>query len=227
MRRAFTLRALIWVIVIVVISAVIYLTSTTSGRASIEAVYSGDSFIAVDNASKGPMYNLTYGEITEEGIRSIIGYLKETRAPISTFIDLGCGNGRSLVYAIKSGFSKAKGAEIVDERYQFAIRAMAKLPEYRSAIEILHADFFHLPREFFPPNSTIFVSNLLFPLETSERLLQFLSDNTTGDVTLVVSKLPANLHKYRLDKSIDVPMSWQKASTCYVLKKSGRVNTGP
>lgn len=125
MRRAFTLRALIWVIVIVVISAVIYLTSTTSGRASIEAVYSGDSFIAVDNASKGPMYNLTYGEITEEGIRSIMGYLKETRAPISTFIDLGCGNGRSLVYAIKSGFSKAKGAEIVDER-------SAQWPNYRS-----------------------------------------------------------------------------------------------
>ena len=219
MRRVFTLRILIWVIAILVLSAVIYLTSTTSDRASVEAVYSADSFIAVDNDSKGPMYNLTYGEITEEGIRSIIGYLKENHLPISTFIDLGCGNGRSLVYAIKNGFSKAKGAEIVEERYQFAIRAMAKLPEYQHAIEILHDDFFNLTREFFPHKSTIFVSNLLFPLDTNERLFQLLSDNTTGDVTLVASKLPSNLHNFRLDKSIDVPMSWQKASTCYVLKK--------
>ena len=209
------------VLLLVLVSFYVIIRTSTVANSinSIDAVYAGDSFITVDNASKGAMYNLTYGEITEEGIKNIVGYLKANQAPMSTYIDLGSGNGRSLLYARKNGFRKSKGVEIVEERHMYALDAIDKLPEYKDDIELLHADIFHLLPSFFPTESTVFVSNLLFPPETNQNLFQFLSDNTPDDVTLIVAKVPANLHKYHIETTINVPMSWAHASPCYVLGK--------
>jgi SAM-dependent methyltransferase len=209
---------LVAVLVLVLVSIHVIVLASTDAH-SIDAVYAGDSFITVDNESKGPMYNLTYGEITEEGIKNIVGYLKANKVPTSTYIDLGSGNGRSLAYATKNGFSKAKGVEIVEERHKYALNAIDQLPEYKDDIELLHADLFNLSPTFFPPESTVFVSNLLFPPETNQNLFHFLSDNTPNDVTLIVSTIPTNLYKYKIEATIDMPMSWAHASTCYVLRK--------
>jgi SAM-dependent methyltransferase len=218
MKHCFILTVLVAVLVLVLVSIHVIVLASTDAH-SIDAVYAGDSFITVDNESKGPMYNLTYGEITEEGIKNIVGYLKANKVPTSTYIDLGSGNGRSLAYATKNGFSKAKGVEIVEERHKYALNAIDQLPEYKDDIELLHADLFNLSPTFFPPESTVFVSNLLFPPETNQNLFHFLSDNTPNDVTLIVSTIPTNLYKYKIEATIDMPMSWAHASTCYVLRK--------
>ena len=132
---------------------------------------------------------------------------------------MGSGNGRSLAYAIKNGFNKAKGVEIVEERHKYAIRAMDKLPEYKDSIKLVQDDIFNLKPSFFPNKTTIFVSNLLFPPETNQKLFQYLSDNTPDDITLMVSKIPKDLHKFTLNKTISIPMSWDKESNCYILRK--------
>jgi len=186
---------------------------------TIEDIYLSDSFITVNNMDKGTEYNLTYGEITEDGIKNIIDYMKNNNIPISTYIDLGSGNGRSLAYAIKNGFSKAKGVEIVEERHNYAVNAINKLPKYKDSIELIQSDMFNLQPSFFPKKTTIFISNLLFPPETNQKLFQFLSDNTHDDITLIVSKIPKKLYKFKINKSINIPMSWEKESTCYVLTK--------
>jgi len=206
-------------IIILIIIAIYLLSSKNEPTPSIEEVYLGDSFISVNNMGKGKEYNLTYGEITEEGIKNIINYLKTNNIPVSTYIDLGSGNGRSLAYAIKNGFSKAKGVEIVEERHKYAVNAINKLPQYKDKIELIESDIFKLQPSFFPKKTTIFVSNLLFPQETTQKLFQYLSDNTPDDITLIVSKIPKELYKFKLEKSIDIPMSWEKDSKCYVLRK--------
>lgn len=210
-------------IIILILSIIFYLCFEKKQEGpSIEDVYLGDSFISVDNIGKGKEYNLTYGEITEDGIKNIINFLKENNIPVSTYIDLGSGNGRSLAYAIKNGFSKAKGVEIVEERHNYAVNAIAKLPQYNDKIELVQSDIFILQPSFFPKKTTIFVSNLLFPPETNQKLFQFLSANTQDDITLIVSKIPTDLYKFKNTGTIDVPMSWEKKSTCYVLRKQNR-----
>jgi SAM-dependent methyltransferase len=210
---------IIILILTIVIISIYLLTRNKDDNPTIEEVYLGSSFITVDNTSKGKEYNLTYGEITEPGIKNIIAHLKKNNIPISTYIDLGSGNGRSLAYAIKNGFTNAKGVEIVEERHNYAVKAIAKLPQYKDKIELVQSDIFKLQPNFFPNKTTIFVSNLLFPLDTNQKLLQFLSDNTPNDITLIVSKLPKELYKFKNTETIDVPMSWEKESKCYVLKK--------
>ena len=207
-------------IIIIILSILFYLCFKKKiNRTKIDDVYLGDSFITVNNMSKGKEYNLTYGEITETGIINIINYMKDNNIPVSIYIDLGSGNGRSLAYAIKNGFNKAKGVEIVEERHKYAISAINKLPEYKDNIELVQDNIFNLQPSFFPKKTTIFVSNLLFPPETTQKLLQYLSDNTQDDITLVVSKIPPNLYKFKNIANISVPMSWDKESTCYILRK--------
>ena len=44
--------------------------------------------------------------------------------------------------------------------------------------------------------------------------------NTILDnIILVVSKIPPNLYKFKNIANISVPMSWEKESTCYILRK--------
>ena len=169
---------------------------------------------------KGDQYNLTYGELTSKGMEQIVNYLetKNIQPSQSTFIDLGCGNGKTLAYATVYGFKQARGAEIVEARYAYAERKRAQLEKrMRERIQITRADIFDLPANYFPPKSVVFVSNLLFPDETNQKLIQFLGSNTSADTIIIVSKVPSNLYKLKLIEKIHVPMSWAANSECYVL----------
>lgn len=186
----------------------------------IEEIFGPEGFITVDNKMKGDQYNLTYGELTSKGMEQIVNYLetKNIQPSQSTFIDLGCGNGKTLAYATVYGFKQARGAEIVEARYAYAERKRAQLEKrMRERIQITRADIFDLPANYFPPKSVVFVSNLLFPDETNQKLIQFLGSNTSADTIIIVSKVPSNLYKLKLIEKIHVPMSWAANSECYVL----------
>lgn len=186
----------------------------------IEEIFGPEGFITVDNKMKGEKYNLTYGELTGEGMDKIVKYLesKNINPSNSTFIDLGCGNGKTLAYAAVYGFKQARGAEIVEARYEYAERKRAQLEErMRERIAITKSDIFSLPKKYFPSNSVVFVSNLLFPEQTNQELINYLSANTPADTIIIVSKIPPNLYKLKLIEKIHVPMSWAANSECYVL----------
>ena len=179
-----------------------------------------NSFITVDRDGLGPEYNLTYGELTYNGMKNIRKCLKQNNLADDTFIDLGSGNGRTLFYGVLSGFKKSKGVEIVEPRHKFAVNAREKLKKhFGDKIELKQSDIFNLDSDFFPPNTAIFMSNLLFPSETNQKLIKFLSENTKADTVLIVSRLPENLYQFKLIEKIHVPMSWSENSDCYVLKK--------
>ncbi len=188
----------------------------------LEELYGPESFITVDNKLHGDQYNLTYGELTGSGMANIVNYLNEKSISpgTRTFVDLGCGNGKILAYAVFYGFKQAQGAEIVETRYAYAEKKRAQLEErMRERIQLTKSDIFNLPKNYFPSGSVIFVSNLLFPEKTNQKLIQFLSEVTQSDVIIIVSKIPNNLYKLKLIEKIPVPMSWAAHSECYVLSR--------
>lgn len=193
---------------------------------NIESVYNNGSFITVgDNIinKNGNEYNLTYGELTNEGMKNIINYLNEKNTKADTFIDLGCGNGKTLAYAIYNGFNKAKGVELVKERYDYAIENIPELDScINNKIYLMHNDIFNLDKDFFEEdNYVIFISNLLFPEETTEKLLDLLYKNTPDDTIIMLSKIPDNnnLYGFSIKDKINAPMSWSSSSELFVLSK--------
>ena len=187
---------------------------------SVDKLYGPEGFIPVDNKMMGEKYNLTYGELTSEGMKKIIDYLESNNIKKNTFIDLGCGNGKTLAYATVYGFKQARGAEIVEARYEYAEKKRKELEQrMRDRINISKSDIFKLPPVYFPKGSVVFISNLLFPEETNQQLIKFLSETIQSDTIIILSKIPNNLYKLRLIEKLHVPMSWSYNSECYILKK--------
>lgn len=185
-------------------------------RIKVDKIFDSDSFITVPNN----IYNLTYGEMTWEGMENISKYMELKDWSKNTFIDLGSGNGRTLAYALLNGFKEAKGTEIVRARHEYAMNMRKKLDSYmKDKIKLSNKDFFKLDPSYFPPGSVIFISNTVFPKETNQKLINFLSKNTPSDVIIILSTLPDDLGKFQLIEKIELPMSWSINSKCAVLKK--------
>lgn len=163
--------------------------------------------------------------------------MKEEKLSCSNFIDLGCGNGRSLALARLNGFTYALGVEIVDTRYDFALNAIEKLSsKIKENIVIEKEDLFNLDSSFFLENS-----NLCFPEETNRKLFTYLSkhvrvkelssfsprletqsvSNVPASSIIIVSKIPnvEDLHTFKIHKKINIPMSWAQSSECFILIK--------
>ena len=186
----------------------------------IDKLFGSESFITVNNNKVGPDYNLTYGELTWNGMENIGKYMELKDLPKKTFIDLGSGNGRTLTYAILNGFKEAKGTEIVQARHDYAMKTREKLDKYmRDKIKLSKSDLFKLSPSYFPTGSVVFISNLVFSEKTNQKLINFLSEITPSDTIIILSTLPKDMSNFKVIEKIDAPMSWSKTSHCYVLGK--------
>jgi predicted nicotinamide N-methyase len=186
----------------------------------IEILYGTNSFITVKNDKLGDQYNLTYGELTWTGMKNISNYCDRKGILKENFIDLGSGNGKSLAYAIYGGFKNAKGTEIVKERYDYAVSAREKMDyNIKNKINLSNSDIFELNSNYFPPNSVIFISNIMYPNKTNQELIKHLSKITSKGVIVILSKLPNNLYEFKLVEELNIPMSWDLNSKCYIIKK--------
>jgi len=186
----------------------------------VEKLFSSESFITVPKNNTDQNYNLTYGELTWNGMENIGKYMELKDLSKNTFIDLGSGNGRTLAYAVLNGFKEAKGTEIVEARHNYAMNMRKKLDGYmKDKIKLSNKDIFQLDPSYFPSESVVFISNLLFSENTNQKLINFLSENTPSNVIIILSSLPNNLMKFKLIETLELPMSWSKNSTCYVLAK--------
>ena len=189
-------------------------------KLKVDNIFNTNSFITVPSNTYGN-YNLTYGEITWEGMENISNYMELKDISKNTFIDLGSGNGRTLAYAILNGFKEAKGTELVKNRHDYAMNMRKKLDRYmKDKIKLSNKDMFKLDPSYFPSGSVIFISNLVFPKETTQKLINFLSENTPSDVIVIMSSLPNDLGKFKLIEKLELPMSWSSNSTSYVLSKN-------
>lgn len=165
----------------------------------IETLYSTESFITVKNNELGDKYNLIYGELTWSGLKNISKYCIDKGISRKNFINLGSGNGKSLAYAIYGGFKDAKGTEIVQARYDYAMKTREKLDKYmKNKIQLSKKDIFELKPEYFPKDSVIFINNLMFPEPTNQEIIKYLSKVTPANVIIILSKLPSELYQFKL-----------------------------
>lgn len=157
-----------------------------------------------------------YGEMTWEGIHSIADFIKKKDSSCKTFIDIGSGSGKLLTMSVATNFfTKARGVEIVKERYDYSIEKRKELPFlFRSKIDIHYGDIF-TKKDFFEPNSVIFVSNLLFPRELNIQLFDYLYKNAKKNTFVVVS-VDDPLRRKEYIQSLKVPMTWLENSVCYI-----------
>jgi SAM-dependent methyltransferase len=154
-------------------------------------------------------------------MKNISNYCIDNGIPRNTFIDLGCGNGKTLAYAVCGGFKDAKGSEIVQARYDYAMKAREKMDNYmKDKIKLSKNDIFDLKPDYFPSDSVIFISNLMFPEPTNQELIKHLSKITPASVIIILSKLPSDLYQFKLIEQLNVPMTWNSDSKCYVIKKT-------
>jgi hypothetical protein len=191
-------------------------------KLKVDKIFNNNSFITVPNNFYGD-YNLTYGEITWEGMENISKYMELKDWSKNTFIDLGSGNGKTLVYALLNGFKEAKGTEIVKTRHKYAMNMRKKLDSYmRDKIKLSNKDMFKLDPSYFPPGSVIFISNLVFSKDITQKLINFLGENTPSDVIIILSSIPDDLGKFKLIEKIELPMSWSVDSKCAILRKKNK-----
>jgi SAM-dependent methyltransferase len=161
-----------------------------------------ESFIKVDNNMLGKEYNLGYGEITNNSFKIMRTFLKKI-GKYDIFIDLGCGSGRSLALSLNNGFKYAKGVEIVEERYNYAVKSLKKIANIKKKYEIICSDIFDLKKTFF-----------------DQKLIKFLNDNIDKDTIIFLTVIPSELYNFEILDRIETPMSWSSDSKCYILKKN-------
>lgn len=185
----------------------------------VDNIYKVGAHISATNNVMGE-YNLTYGDLTNDGVKNIVKFLDKINHPKKCFIDLGCGNGRAMVYAILNGFDKAKGVEIYKERYDYSINAINKLhTDIKDKIKIENKDLFTVEEDYIPDDSVVFVSNLLYPEQTTQNLVEFINKITKKNIILILSRKPDNLYDFKLVEQLEVPMSWNKKQNNYILQK--------
>lgn len=160
-------------------------------------------------------YAITYGELTEEGMGTIIKELgKDIRG--MKYLDLGSGLGNTVVYAIKNGFSSGVGVELAPERHKRAIEMWNNLPaDLQRKIKYINGDLLDADVNGF---NVIFISNLCFSESMNEKLSNKLKKVNKGTYIIVSKEIPTN-GIFRLVKQINVHMTWSTNSGLYIYEK--------
>jgi hypothetical protein len=168
--------------------------------------------------SKNDKYNVTYGEITIDGIDNIVKYMDKNNIEKDIFIDLGCGIGKSLYMAILKGFTEAIGTEIVKERYDIALKVSKKINNKN--IKIYNKDLFRwkeLKKLKKNKQYCIFVSNLLFENELNNNMFEMFKILPKNTI-IIVSKEPKKMEHIKMETNLDVPMTWNKKAKCIIYR---------
>jgi hypothetical protein len=206
------------VILIIIVISIFLLRNEHENFSNIDIINEvfSESFMSVKADKEKYDNNITYGEISNEGIE-ILSNLTQNK---NLFIDLGCGTGRSLAYAIFNGFNKAKGVELVLERVEYAKKQIELLPSHiKDNIEIKQDDILKLNKDYFLGANVIWISNLLFPVKINDKIFKLLSDNIEKNTIVVVSYMLIKTYDLKFIKEIIVPMSWDKNSVVKIFMK--------
>lgn len=171
-----------------------------------------------------PIYSHTYGEIKYDGMLNIYKLAKEYHLT-HTFIDLGCGVGKSLLMARLVGFKDVVGVEIVKGRYDIAIDLMKKMPATLSSrIYIYEGDSStFIPQIPLIKPYFVFISNIMYEDEENINIFEHLVSNYPLGSIIISSAIPdkpikVKSKRYLVTKKVklNVPMSWYHKSMCYV-----------
>tara|TARA_Y100000996_G_scaffold412425_3_gene398503 strand:- start:5 stop:619 length:615 start_codon:yes stop_codon:yes gene_type:complete len=161
-------------------------------------------------------YNHTYGELTKNGIKTIIDYVRQTinndNLSKYTFYDLGCGSANTLKYACDiTNFKKLIGIEFSKIRYKIAQQNIID----KCNIRLINNDILSSKIKYDKPKSIIYISNLCFSDNINVKLAKKLSKELKSNSIVFSSKLlPINISHNLLN--IKLEQSWNADSNAYM-----------
>lgn len=129
-----------------------------------------------------------YGEVQLAGLQEMM------KGTTGSFIDLGSGLGRSVLFACLScGFSQCDGVELSKDRNDRALAALsqvrAKYPDVAEKVSLIQGDL--LANDSYFMKNVIFVNNLLMPDFVQDAMTKkFTKLSPPGTILLVSRALP-------------------------------------
>lgn len=195
-------------------------------RKHLKKIYEGMTGFGVNTSGYDPKYAVTYGEITEDGVDSLVKaftgiqdistYPSECR----TFYDLGSGIGKN-VYVVAASVPdiQSKGIELVKDRHNLAITAYNAIKDasIKQRIEFLNMSLFDRDLS---DAAWIFVSNLCFVEGTNKEMAEKFAKELKPNTLVAISKsVPFPPDTFILVKKYPVPMTWDAKHEVYIYKR--------
>ena len=161
-------------------------------------------------------YNYTYGELTYDGIKTIINmvinHTKTSNLKNFTFYDLGCGTANTLKYACElANFKKLIGIEFSKTRYNIAMDNINN----NCNVELINNDILSSKIKYNKPKSVIYISNLCFSDNLNVKLAKKLSKELKHNSIIFSSKLLPISISHKLI-NIKLHQTWNTSSNSYM-----------
>lgn len=159
-----------------------------------------------------------YGEITFQGLASLLSHGVERHG---SFMDLGSGLGRSVIYAcLAGGFEQCDGVELSGERSELAKQALAEVkiavPWMSNRVRLFHGDMLAFPEYF--EHDVILANNLLLPDIVQDGIAkQFSHTSQPGTVLFTSKELPLSTSVASMTR-MSAGVTWQQGAQDFWFK---------
>lgn len=188
-------------------------------------------------AEDGSTYQTTYGEMTCDGVGILLKFIENNN--IRFFSDVGCGCGKiPIMIGSAKCIRLSHGVELVGSRYSVAQKILNELEDIDKNKTILgkiridnmdmFSDKFNFKDLAQNDKSLVFISNLCFSQDVTNRLFKRLSEELPNESYIVSSQIPSaeNMKKYNLypvddpthnitNGTTTIPMTWNSGSSVY------------
>jgi tRNA G46 methylase TrmB len=179
----------------------------------------------IDDYSLYSGNNITYGEMEYEGMKQLYSYInKNYNSKINTFIDVGSGRGKLCMYmAAQPKIKYVLGIELVKQRHDDAEILKSEIDhEYASKVILLNKNIFDIDFDIqidnlINKNIFIWFSNLCFDISIVDDIFKKIQRSLPKGTIVCCSKKPSQNFGEFLN-TIQIPMSWNKASNVYIYK---------
>ncbi len=173
---------------------------------------------AFGGRTEGIPFNTTYGEMTQDGIEGLSELLQKYDGPGRVFYDLGCGSGKiPCGMALLHPNLRAKGVEVVQDRFTLAEKARRSLPtDVQRRVDFYWGSILDEPLQ---DMTSCFISNLCFGSELNEKLARKLETDVKSGTLIVCSTALPFTTQFTLVEQTTLPMTWNENSNIHVYKK--------
>ena len=172
-------------------------------RRKLNKLYKGKTGYGIDESNLGHNAIGTYGEITYNGIDTILKGLKKKD---KVFMDIGSGIGKSVMYAgLKYPFEKSIGIEVSKNRHKIATQVRRELNNKN--IKTKGKNLFS---EDLSCADIIWISNLCFTEKMNKDLAKKLKKELKKGTIVFSSK---ELPKCNKVSDLNVQMTWNNSSS--------------
>lgn len=158
-------------------------------------------------------YNHTFGFLTNNGFNKMILISKiklSKKLDNKTFVDLGSGDGRIVVWASKY-FKNSIGIELSETRFNEAQKIKSQIPNSEN-IKFFNKDVLDHDYSKF---DVIYISSLLFPDHLMKKITEKLDNEIKHDALIFTTKKLHNNKNYNIFK---IQQSWADNSNLHVYK---------